>query len=236
MWYPKKIEFYRTDYVDGKEPAEVIEVEHAEFNRPGQPSVFTPADLGLEVGTNVDWHTPDGQTELRLWDGGSAVSPEEFTRKKDAGQIKYSERFKKYIQPRMVRRPDQILRLLNLSTPKYFESEWRTYTREFVTRYALDAEQTQAAFRILEDCEEQARRYVEARLPIFERLQDRWTEAKSATSAPAEAVKQLLREHQELMAPIERIFEEHLKPRLDTIPTPSQRKAADPPAPPTQPK
>lgn len=226
VWYPKKVEFYTK--TPGGERRDSITVEQAEFNKPEHPSRMTPAALGLEVGTNVQWTSSAGQYELRMWTGEDAVPVEEFTRMERSGQITYSDRARKYMNDHRGT-PQQILKAA-VPISRSFETEWARYTREFCDRYSLNEEQRQAADRILKDCEEQARRYLDSHKSEIDDLLERWEKAKTATSAPAEIVNTLLGEGVELKRPIQRIFDERLKPRLETLPTKAQRAAVDRPA------
>lgn len=225
--YPTQVSFFEADYAGGQQPVAVFELEHGEFNRPGQPLQLSPADLGLEVGGNVYWRRGNGGTEALAWDGSAAVPYDQFREQVKSGAKNVSPRLLKYSQKRMVKEPHQLLRLMRMKTPTYFESEWRQHTSDFVRRYALDREQSQAADRILEDCVAQAHRYLDTRKAEFEKLQERWEDAKATTSAPAAAVKDMISARRDLLAPIDRIFEERLKPRLETLPTPAQRAKAD---------
>lgn len=229
-WYPKKVEFYDFDYRAGKVPVNVIEIKHAEFNRPEHPHTLTPNEMGLEVGTNVHWVSEAGERTLRFWDGAGLVSQEDFFSRLRAGKLKYSARATEYSAARM---PDQkqLLDALHPHAPS-FETEWRKYTRGFIDRFKLTEEQAQAANRILEDCEAQARRYMASRQAELDKLVERWDDARAAASAPADLASRLIGAWRDLIAPIERIFEEQLKPRLDRLPTPAQRaKIESQPAP-----
>lgn len=225
-WYPKKVEFNQK--TPNGERRDVVMIEHAEFNRPEHPAQLTPANLGLEVGTNVRWTTADGRHDTRMWSGHEAVSPDEFRRLRRSGEIEYSDRARKYNAEHRGT-PQQILKAA-VPISRSFETEWAKYTREFCDRYALNEEQRQAANRILNDCEEQARRYFDSRKAEVDALLERWEKAKTATSAPAEIVNRLLAEGLDLKRPVQRIFDERLKPRLETLPTKAQRAAVDAPA------
>lgn len=104
-----------------------------------------------------------------------------------------------------------------------FASEWERYVNEFITRYKLDDAQKQAAQKILKDVQEQAHRFVSGKRSQLEMLDK---QLASAAKTPAAAQK-VQAEKQEVLAPIQRMFEKQLKPRLERIPTRAQRQAAE---------
>lgn len=109
-----------------------------------------------------------------------------------------------------------------------YESEWDKYVQDFIAKYGLDESQKQKAEVILADCKEQAGRYMNGKKSDIERLEAREKElqgskekSKAADLAEIGKLKQKLRE------PIKQIFERQLKPRLDKLPTRTQRKDAE---------
>lgn len=235
VWYPVRAEFYNSQSNHGAQPTDVLEISAASFDKSEHSRLLSAVNLELEVGTNIQWKIADGQIDFRLWDGQRAVSQEEFAKRLEAEEIKYSLRAKRYLHTRGASQPglgssaSTILQVTPEIRLPDFETEWRRYTREFVERYDLDAEQSQAAARILGDCEEQGRRYVATTEDSLSQLRKRWSSARSAASAPSDQVNKMIGEWRDLISPIERIFEERLKPRLATLPTPSQRARVDPP-------
>jgi len=98
---------------------------------------------------------------------------------------------------------------------------WERYVAAFIRHFSLDAEQTQKAQLILREC-------VDRREPL---LRDRRRELASmldramATESVDRTVSELLAR---FLEPIDRIFEEQLKPRLDRLPSRAQIAAAGP--------
>lgn len=118
------------------------------------------------------------------------------------------------------------------ATTEQFASEWERYVNEFIQRYKLDDSQEQAARKILRDCQDQGKRYLASKRAQLDTVDTQL--AGAATGKDGAKVSQKLRtQREQLMGPISRIFEKQLKPRIDRIPTRSQRQAAEkPPAPP----
>lgn len=112
------------------------------------------------------------------------------------------------------------------STGSDFESEWERYVREFIEKYQLDEAQTQRAQAILKDCQEQAQNYLQRRKAALEQL-DKRDKDLGSSAADAQARQRLREQRERILAPVNRIFEERLKPRLEKLPTRQQRDAAE---------
>lgn len=241
FWFPEMVSIYRRDHEDGQSPAEIIQVLSAEFNHSDHPRRFTPKDLGIEAGVNV--RTYDGfgrRTELKMFDGEAAVDPDEYLRRRRSGDVEPGETVKRlYAEARAQREkweqetgltleqmyPERFPHSLQFRTRH--ESAWERYTRAFIERYALDAEQAQQAWSICEDCQERARAYLDSRKQKLDELQREMTAAGTGDAARdmrrrQDAVARL----SEQLKPIDEIFEKQLKPRLDRIPTRAQRETA----------
>ena len=107
------------------------------------------------------------------------------------------------------------------------ESKWEQYVRQFIDRYALDAEQQTRANKILKKCQEQADRYLRARKVAFEKLDRREEALKTSTAKDKTKQMAAIRtERTKLLSAVDDIFEKQLKPRLERIPTRAQREAA----------
>ncbi len=108
------------------------------------------------------------------------------------------------------------------------ESQWEQYVRQFIEKYALTSEQKAQAEKILKACQEQAQRYMRSKADLLEKL-DRQAAALKGDDAQAKAkeLADINAQKSKLLAPIDEIFEKQLKPRLDRIPTRTQREAGD---------
>ncbi len=106
---------------------------------------------------------------------------------------------------------------------------WEAYTHRFIERYRLDAGQAERAISILRQCQELG----EAHLRRASDRVDEWnrlmvTARTSGSLAPADA-ERAGRLREQIAAPLEAIFRSQLQPRLNTLPTRAQRKAAEAP-------
>ena len=108
------------------------------------------------------------------------------------------------------------------------ESAWEKYVREFIAKYQLNDEQTQKANAVLEDCQAQAERYTIGRKEQLEKLDKQIAELKkSKDKNKNKRLSELNEKRKSLMDPLDRIFEQQLKPRLERLPTRAQRRAAE---------
>jgi hypothetical protein len=108
------------------------------------------------------------------------------------------------------------------------ESEWEKYVREFIEKYKLNDEQSQKAHAVLEDCQAQRDRYLRGRAEQLEKLDLQVEELKKSNDKnKSNNLTQLADKRKALMAPIDEIFTQQLKPRLERLPTRAQRRAAE---------
>ncbi len=122
-----------------------------------------------------------------------------------------------------------------------YEDEWERYVREFIEKYQLTNEQADRARAILKDCKEQAARIMKTRTPALEQIDRQIAELTRPepsaagdrkgpapdNKARAERLAELNKSKQKLLEPLTGIFEDQLKPRLETLPTRAQRRAAE---------
>ncbi|TWT46077.1 hypothetical protein RAS1_25240 [Phycisphaerae bacterium RAS1] len=240
-WFTTRLERYVYDH-DVRELREIVQVHHAEFNRPEHPQQLTPEHIGVEVGTSVDFQTNPERSGY--WDGDKIIPQDEFFTKLHNGELVRSPGVQKALDS-----------LPRISTPAMFDaaereakardaadqaepelpkpaadlrrqadSAWARYTRSFIVDYGLDREQTQKAWGVLRDCQEQAARYLKREREAFAKLDAAKPPAGDgapSSSPAADARAARLRE------PIDRIFESELKPRLERLPTRAQRQRAE---------
>jgi hypothetical protein len=247
VWFPERMERFRLAAGD-TEPSTVISILSAEFNRPYHPQRLTPADIGVEPGTNLTFQ--DSQLPLDLWDGEKAVTAEDFLARVKSGELKQGPTVAREIARRRAQgeggasqesaaasQPGagdsfgttQPARAGYAADPNDFVSRWETYTRRFIVKYRLNEDQARRAWEVCRTCEEQGREYLSKRSSEFEEWQKRLDGLKNASAE--ERQRELPRLDQrcdELVAPIDRIFEQKLKPRLDRLPTAAQREAVEP--------
>lgn len=108
------------------------------------------------------------------------------------------------------------------------ESEWEKYVREFCARYKLDEPQTQQANTILKQCQENAEKISASKKNELEEIDRKLNELKSSKDpAKTKESTELTKRRAALLEPINKIFEQQLKPKLERIPTRAQRRAAE---------
>jgi hypothetical protein len=248
VWYPATVTFFRSGYKDGQEPCEIVRIHSASFNKPEHPHGFAPKDIGIDVCFNVDLYDENAKPiGLFKWDGERIVTIEEYSRRAKAGELKAGPNFKRVV----ARARDRVQRARERGDPKLaalearstgtggpisaadtlkrrLESDWEAYTRRFIEKYGLNAEQTVKAYAILKDCQERANRYLAKREKDFEKLdQEAGALKKSDAKDRAQRLAAIDKRHRKLMQPIDEVFEKQLKPRLEKLPTRAQRRAAE---------
>jgi hypothetical protein len=237
-WFPRRIEYFDADFENGSRPAEIVEVEHAAFNRPGDPARLGPGDIRIDIGTNIHRFNSETQEhELTFWDGEKLISQDEYLRRAAAGELRAGEMFRAadaHNRAAMEAMVDQGLRPYGWyfagrstggATFRNFESQWEAYTRRFISRYSLTEDQTQQALAVLAECQARANAYLASHRREIEELDGQLgANGRASASAPAERHLALRERARALIRPIDDLTRE-LHDRLDRIPTRSQRAA-----------
>lgn len=237
IWFPAQVEEYRLAAGD-VEPSTVVRVLHAEFNRPEHPLELTPADIGLEVGMFVRSQRADMRGGY--WDGSTCIPFEEYKERVQAGRlapgptvVRESARHRAEAERRRLAGIDDAgpspVTAAAASRPVKppFETRWERYTRQFIDIFGLDAEQQQKAWLVCEECQALGRAYVDGRATALEELtRQRAALVEEPPAQRAERGRLLDRREEELLAPLDDIFRERLKPRLFKLPTRAQLQAA----------
>jgi hypothetical protein len=236
VWFPATVEFFGADYFQMEKPYEVVSVTAASFNRPDQPRILTPAAIGIESGMNIQVYMPGDKVELMRFDGEKSVSMKEFGERVWAGEIKYGPTFLRSVaaleaaaaRSELEGAPEAGKVAADpTSARRRRESAWEAYTREFIARYHLDDGQSQKAWSILRECQEEANQYLVRHKSDFEQLQQKLKKVADAGTATAKELWARSQQAAKLRAPLNEIFERQLKPRLDKLPTRAQRAAAE---------
>lgn len=108
------------------------------------------------------------------------------------------------------------------------ETEWEKYVRDFIEKYQLDDQQSQKAKAILEDCEQQKERYLSSKKEEIDLIDKQIAETqKSSDKNKSQTLAKLSDRKKKLSSPVDQIFNQQLKPRLDRLPTRAQRRAAE---------
>lgn len=222
IWYPRRIEYYRSSHNEGRTPYEVVEVHAAEFNQPGQPLRLTPNDIGVEVGTNVIWQFADGRSKMLMWDGNATLSQTDFSQKLRDGDVVYSP----YVQRRLDENraaqesPEFILRRSQKALEEIgdFASEWERYTTAYGTRHSFVEAQWEKAEELLDACQDRAKEYIAGRAAAIRGIEKDVAECGKLSEPQAgQRAGELRARVVRLLEPINEIFEEKLKPGLGII-------------------
>lgn len=233
VWFPSAVEYYSSQFGDGREPTRVERVQSATFNRPEHAGTLSPADIGLEVGMIVQsiGKGPAFGSAGR-WDGQRMISGEEFVRRVGSGELTVGSRFAKALAQRAAGIGAGPVEAGVAGAPVPAQQSvglWEAYARAFIARYALSDEQSRKVWEVVRDCQGQADEYLRRNVMRFEDLERRRADLASSPGGDDRAARQaeVARFEAELRKPIDDIFERRLKPRLEVIPTRAQRAAAE---------
>ncbi len=231
-WFPEQTRFYENGRL-----VESIVVTSAEFNQLEHSPSFSPADLGIEPGTNLTMNDGVRRSGLDLltWNGDAAVPHREYIEDVKAGrrapgptvQRTFKEGFSSpYETEGEIERRKQATRRMHIEwNAERHQKLWEQYVRTFIARYALDDEQRQRAWTILLECRRTAESVMAPRRDQMISLISEQMQAR--TDQNDDRADELERQIAELRKPIDEIFERQLKPRLDKLPTRAQRAAAE---------
>ncbi len=234
VWFPRRVEMI--GLADGTPQIRAVtEVHYASLNQPEHPQSFSPADVGVEVGMAIEYRVDMNRPGER-WDGNQRVPHAEFFKRLAEGGIRAgptmsreSARLRAQAEARAAQTaalPPAATQSAEGDIPRD-PSAWERYTEAFIRRYALDSAQAQRAWTICRDCQQAANEYLARRKDDVERIDVRLRELQDAdpraTVARREAAAQLV----QILRPVEEIFENRLAPRLESLPTRTQRAAAE---------
>jgi hypothetical protein len=231
VWLPQTVEYYQAGRLH-----ERVTIQSARLNRVDDPASFNAGDLNLEPGdTVISLNT--GAPPVR-WNGSNLVSLEQWDADVQAGRSHWSARREAInrgepfsspydteagVARRIAAQADQ----RRASAINEHVTPWGRYVERFIQRYELNQDQSARARQILRVCEDQADEYIVRVRVDLDRAIARVEEARNAGSDEQLAMAQ--KQLEKLREPIAGIFERDLKPRLDTLPTRAQRKAAEAP-------
>lgn len=253
-WMPGKVEIFRRAAGETS-PAQTFEVISARLNRPDQRQELAPADIGIEPGATVLSRRSHQRGRGFRWTGSELVDPLTFAEMLYSGNAEIAPSILRearrraahfeYVQ-RTTGAPQGASDLAGApvkppaSRPTLivqdWESVWARYTREFIARHGLTDDQTPRAWSISRDCESKAVEYLnrhrEALLKSDERIRTARQQPESAMNA---LLKEAEAERDRLLEPLNRLFEDQFRPRLEKLLTRSQREASQPGTDPARP-
>lgn len=228
VWFPSSYELFHGPQ---REPVYAVRVEEARFDPRAGEAPLGLKDLRLEVGTQVRFFLGPGEPERKVWDGENAIDVEAFRQKRREGRITLGPTMQGYADGRPNPHPEEKLhwsRQLSAQRPRAALSEWERYVQEFINRFALDDDQSQRAIGILQECQARGNAYLDSQRNQFERIEQRLAAFEDLSELRKTGeLDELDGRMKDLMKPIDEIFEQQLKPKLDRIPTRAQRQAAE---------
>jgi len=196
-----------------------------------------------------------GPSTIGKWDGVRVISPEEYSKRRAPGEVREGPQFKAVLErlsggshappaspldgtgrlsstkdrgTESDASPGRGTKGVIAEAERRVESQWEAYTRRFIEKYRLNAEQTARACAILNDCQARANRYLRKREPDLKKLEKDAEALKQADRKDsAERLQKLKQRRGEVIKPLDDIFEKQLKPRLEKLPTSAQRRAAE---------
>lgn len=234
VWFPSRVEHYKIgDGFDETSPMCVLDFTHASFNQPDHPSEVTPAHIGVEVGTWVCYLTPDDPRPAGRWDGQRVVSVEDFYLRESAGELEVGPGLGQELRRlaeagQSERGPHAPADRPVAPVGRDFETLWEAHTRSVILRYQLDPQQSQKAWTVCRQCQARGRAYVTHRRHEFEAVRAELSHATLLPGVWGVSARSNARIRERLLlAPLWRIFETELCPRLERLPTRAQRAAAE---------
>lgn len=229
VWFPENID----RYVNG-ELTESINILCAEFNQPNDPERFVPDDIGVEIGVNISPQNFRAHGNMLFWTGERLIDAFEYRNAVRAGELQPGP-LMKFIRehgpegsPYLTDEERETYAMMRQEQGFNFKpthSDWERYVRNFIARYQLDSDQSQKALMILRDCQTKASAYLDRKKDEFSAAEkvlaaSRNEQNRGAKTDAAETLRML-------SLPIDEIFDNQLKPRLETLPTRVQRNRVD---------
>lgn len=231
VWFPTQVVYFNA----AGEVVSEISVDEARINDPDLPARLTPEHIGMGTGVpvNIRSGVNDGKQLIYVRDRG-VVQDEEWLGRRLTAEPAIQEAIDRHLaraeakeaasraatqaaaatSPASAPAPDPTI------LPHASDDAWDRYVREFIARYALDDEQRQRAHVILRECKERRTAFLQARRSRIDELSAAIADKDTSKRASAS------RELDEILAHVARIFDDELKPRLEKLPTRSQRERA----------
>ncbi|MFH1747011.1 MAG: hypothetical protein ABIG44_08195 [Planctomycetota bacterium] len=216
IWFPEKT----TLYINGAPRTECV-ISEAAFNSPVDPVAWEPADIGFEVGMQVEIVGTPPEGKGKFWDGEQGIPYDHLRELLQSGTLQRGPTFElkrsgDYRQPGS----DLVERLrVSPGVLASFVSTWEMYVVDFCDLYGLNREQVGKAYKCLHRAQDRADQYLSRRRQDFAELQKKRADGELSA-------EQAQQSFDKLRKPVDDIFENELKPALEKIPTQKQRDAA----------
>ncbi|TWT45173.1 hypothetical protein RAS1_15950 [Phycisphaerae bacterium RAS1] len=229
-WFPAEVR-----YSANGEVYERIVVREARFNHAEDAASFTGKELKLTAGVNIvpqNFRLTNRYSGRLFWNGDAVVEGEEWFADLRAGrrkrgpvlEAKLRGEHSPYMTTEQIRNWEiQSKELIYTTHTHGVVSSWERYTLDFIRRFALDREQSEAAKFVLWDCQAQAQEYLNEHGDKIMEAARGFYDPREGPGGASKAREKL----EALRAPLDKIFERQLKPRLDAIPTRKQRREAE---------
>lgn len=187
----------------------IVEVEDAEINDPTLPARLEPENIGIQDDmTVVAMHR--GRKQMSYSDGRLIPRDEKYFEDHRAGRIKQGPKTIEFIKNRGRMTPISIDDLRAIKVERS-QDDWERYTLRFIDQYRLDEQQRSDAMLILKRCQTERDQWLREHIDrVDQRLSEEHDRAKAR------------RLEMHLLKPVQRIFEQKLKPQLFRLPTHEQ--------------
>lgn len=201
-----------------------VEIEAVRRDPQSARPRFTGEDLGLEPGFSIAPQDGDPPRGGFRWSGTKLVSAQEWRDMVRSGARPgptLQRELRGEMSPLYTQEERELLRGFwrdnRQRVAGQHEEMWEAYVRRFITQYNLDDDQRQKAALILEECQAKARQYIESRKDEIEAnltVDDADGDSRAGRTRLAAVLR-----------PVQDIFENELKPRLNRLPTRAQSAA-----------
>lgn len=212
-WFPAQSTFF----ANGNEVSRIV-VSDASFFGEDDARALTPNDLGIFPGTTV---SREGDQSSDMWDGEKWLSPKDYFAAVKAGNVdssQYADFLKRTQTGGQGRQPKQYdMRTFGLVDVERTPGLWEEYVRRFIRKNHLDTAATRKAWRVHRVCQRDALKYLKDQRDALAELDREFVKTKSAGESPVNAAKAVEERRDKKLAPVRRIFENHLKPGLDKL-------------------
>lgn len=196
----------------------ILQVEDADVNDPTLPPRLEPEHIGIQNCMTV---VPvyRGQPQLAYVDGQLLPRDDAYLAARRDGRIQPGAKTVEFNRNKGRMTPSDIDDLRQVRVERSTDA-WERYTRRFIEQYRLDEKQRSMALDILKKCQDERDDWLrENRGKIADRLAAQTPEQASKASADGTNRPSL---ESRLLKPVQRIFDEKLKPRLFKLPTDDQ--------------
>lgn len=237
LWFPRRVECWQPD---GSAPLSTVEILRAEFNRADHPNELGPADIGVEPGMSIDFLDGSRRGPMK-WDGERPVDVDGYFDRVKRGELQDGVNYAREVA-RLAARDLRSARLAEAALAELAAygsasrktgvappmTVWEKYTRRVIAVYELDDDQSQRAFVLCREAQKHAGAVLSRRSNELAELERKLTALRQATGDDARVRRESLQTSiAALLAPLDAIFADQLKPRLLRLPTRAQIDAAD---------